>query len=73
MQPIHDIIYPVKTYPELKMKLELLGYSPPSREVFDVYHPDDWKWEGVCYIIEKLCEPGMTTPEVDHLVNFIRI
>ena len=70
MQPIYNIIYPVKTYSELKMKLELLGYSPPSREVFDACHPDDWKWEGLCYLIDELSKPGMTTSEVDHIIGF---
>lgn len=72
MQPIRDTIYPVKTYPELKMKLELLGYSPPSKELFDICHPDDWKWEAMCSIISDLAEPGMTTPEVDRLVEFYK-
>ena len=46
MQTIHDIIYPLKTYPELKMKLELLGLDTfPRRYVveFAMSDPDLWK------------------------------
>ena len=70
MQPIHDIIYPLKTYSELKMKLELIGYSPPSKELFDICYPLDDEWEVMCSIISDLAEPGMTTPDVDRLVEF---
>ena len=65
MNNLRDIIYPVKNYSELSMRLSIIGFPVPSRDVFDICHPDDWKWEVLCSVMDDIIDKSMTTTDVD--------
>ena len=65
---IREKIYPVRTYNELKLKLQISGYEVPSKQVFDICHPDDWKWEVFCIIMEDCVDIGTQSSEIDRLI-----
>lgn len=69
MNNLRDIIYSVRNYSELSMKLSIIGFPVPSKDVFDMCHQDDWKWEVLCTIMEDLVERDMDSFEVDRLVE----
>lgn len=65
---IRSLIYGVHSYAELSMKLSLAGYQVASRDVFDMCHPDDWKWEVFIAAYEECVDENMSTAEIDKLV-----
>lgn len=69
MNNLHDIIYSVKNYSELSMKLSIIGFPVPSKYIFDMCHPDDWKWEAMCVVMNDLVEKDMQDWQVDSLIE----
>jgi len=69
MTNIKELIYGVNNYSEFSMKLSIIGYPVPARWIFDMCHPDDWKWEALCTIMNDLVDNDMETYEVDMLIE----
>jgi hypothetical protein len=69
MTNIKELLYGVANYAEFSMKLKIIGYPVPARWIFDVCHPDDWKWETLCTIMNDLVDKDMETYEVDRLIE----
>jgi hypothetical protein len=43
---VRDSIYGCRSYAEFKLKLGVFGFKNiPPEDVFNICHPDDWKWE----------------------------
>ena len=69
MNGFHDIIYSVESYSELSLILSSVGFSVPSKAIFDMCHPDDWKWEVLCWVMEDIATEEMTAEELNSAIE----
>lgn len=69
MANIKELIYGANNYSEFSMKLKIIGYPVPSKNIFDMCHPDDWKWEAMCVVMNDLVEKDMQDWQVDSLIE----